>query len=606
MTTGAVSNSKLRLADGLLYTSEELQHGSPSMYKPHMRDEMSRENSMISRKSIGRPCRNGHGENERVFLVVGATGAGKSTLINGMANYMFGVEWKDNFRFKLITEDDKLTQADSQTNDITAYTFHAMEGSPIPYTFTVIDTPGFGATEGLKRDKKITEQIKEFFSIPPPEGIDHLDGIGFVVQSSQSRLTKTQEYIFDSILSIFGKDVAQNIFMMLTFADGQRPPVLEAIKKAEIPSTVFFKFNNSALFADNSPDPESSDSNFDEMFWKMGAGSFKKFFVEFPKYQSVSLRLTKEVLQEREQLQILLESLNDQIKLGLNQIEEMHQEELVLQQHEAKIKANKDFTYQVDMVKPSYICLEGTGQHTTTCVTCNMTCHKSCGIPLDCNKSGCWAMNKFGNCRICSRKCNWSEHRNLPYLIEYTVVTETRTFEDLKQKYHKAVKGKATAEKMMRSLEESLQKVHLQVLTMIKQAQHSVRRLDEIALKPNPLTEVEYIEVLIESEKRGAKPGYQQRIHYYEEAKRQAKMLSTVKDEEESQQLMQNLLRKGMNKSYYEEAAVGLANISLHQDTSQKWYSRFKFWKKSDFSAEQVSSRNLGRLQLLPPTDTSY
>ena len=578
MTTGAVSTSKLRLAESLLYTSEELQHGSPSIYKPHMRDEMSRENSMIARKSIGRPCRNGHGENEKVFLVVGATGAGKSTLINGMANYVFGVEWKDDFRFKLITEDHKLTQADSQTSDITAYTFHAMEGSPTPYTFTVIDTPGFGSTEGLKRDREITEQIKEFFSISPPEGIDHLDGIGFVAQSSQSRLTKTQEYIFDSILSIFGKDVSQNIFMMLTFADGQRPPVLEAIKKAEIPSTVSFKFNNSALFADNSTDPESSDFNFDEMFWKMGVGSFKKFFVEFPKYPSVSLRLTKEVLQEREQLQISLEGLNDQIQIGLNRIEEMRQEEIVLQQHEAKIKANKDFTYQVKLVKPSYISLEGTGQHTTTCVTCNKTCHKSCAIPLDCNKSGCWAMNEFGNCRICPRKCYWSEHRNHPYLIEYKLVTETRTVEDLKQKYHKAVEGKATAEKMMRSLDESLQKVHLQVLTMIKQAQHSVRRLDEIALKPNPLTEVEYIEVLIESEKRGAKPGYQQRINYYEEAKRQAEMLSKVKDEKESQKLMQKLSRKGMNISRYEEATMGLANISLHQDTSQTWYSRFKFW----------------------------
>ena len=578
MTTGVVSTSKLRLAESLLYTSEELQHGSPSIYKPHMRDEMSRENSMIARKSIGRPCRNGHGENEKVFLVVGATGAGKSTLINGIVNYMFGVEWKDDFRFKLITENDKLTQADSQTSDITAYTFHAMEGSPTPYTFTVIDTPGFGSTEGLKRDKEITEQIKEFFSISPPEGIDHLDGIGFVVQSSQSRLTKTQEYIFDSILPIFGKDVSQNIFMVITFADGQRPPVLEAIKKAEIPSTVSFKFNNSALYADNSTDHESSDFNFDEMFWKMGAGSFKKFFVNFPKYPSVSLRLTKEVLQEREQLQISLDGLNDQIKLGLNQIEEMRQEELVLQQHEAKIKANKDFTYQVNIVKPSFSSLEGTDQHTTTCVTCNMTCHKSCAIPLDRNKSGCWAMDMFGSCRICPRNCNWSVHRNLPYLLEYMMVTETRTVEDLKQKYHKAVEGKATAEKMMRSLEESLQKVHLQVLTMIKQAQHSVRRLDEIALKPNPLTEVEYIEVLIESEKRWAKPGYQQRIHYYEEAKRQAEMLSRVKDENESQKLMQKLSRKGMNISHYEEATMGLAKISLHQDTSQKWYSRFKFW----------------------------
>ena len=152
----------------------------------------------------------------------------------------------------------------------------------MPYAVTIIDTPGFGGTEGLKRDKKITEQIKEFFSIPPPDGIDHIDGIGFVVQSSQARLTQTQKYIFDSILSIFGNDVFRNIFLIITFSDGQRPPVLEAVKEANIPNYTerFFKFNNSALLAENH---ESGEVGFDEMFWKMGSVSFKNFFLEFPK-----------------------------------------------------------------------------------------------------------------------------------------------------------------------------------------------------------------------------------------------------------------------------------------------------------------------------------
>ena len=63
-----------------------------------------------------------------------------------------------------------------------------MGGSTIPYKFTIIDTLSFGDTEGLRRDKVITNQIKEFFSIPPPNGIDHLDGTGFVTQSSLARL----------------------------------------------------------------------------------------------------------------------------------------------------------------------------------------------------------------------------------------------------------------------------------------------------------------------------------------------------------------------------------------------------------------------------------
>ena len=79
----------------------------------------------------------------------------------------------------------------------------------------IINTPGFGDTEGLKNDELITEQIKEFFSLKAEYRIDHLDGIGFVTQSSLVCLTHTQQYIFDSILAIFGSDVAKYIFQKL-------------------------------------------------------------------------------------------------------------------------------------------------------------------------------------------------------------------------------------------------------------------------------------------------------------------------------------------------------------------------------------------------------
>ena len=161
----------------------------------------------------------------------------------------------------------------------------------------------------------------------------------------------------------------------------------------------------------------------------------------------------------------------------------------------------------------------------------------------DSNKFYCWAMNADGRCRICPRNCLWSEHKNLPYLINYHTGTETRTAEDLKKKYHKAVKEKAASEQMIRAIEESLQKVHVEVLTVIKRAQQSLRRLDEIALKLNPLTQVEYLELFIESEKMEAKPGWKQCLKYLDVAKRHAEMLSKVKDKRETQKLRKQLSR---------------------------------------------------------------
>ena len=35
-------------------------------------------------------------------MVMGATGSGKSTLIEGMLNHILGASWDDNARFKLI------------------------------------------------------------------------------------------------------------------------------------------------------------------------------------------------------------------------------------------------------------------------------------------------------------------------------------------------------------------------------------------------------------------------------------------------------------------------------------------------------------------------
>ncbi|XP_071000507.1 uncharacterized protein [Oncorhynchus clarkii lewisi] len=204
----------------------------------------------------------------RTILMMGETGAGKSTLINVMVNYILGVDWEDKYRFEIIA-DESQSQTSSQTTAITVYEIFGHEGDHIPFSLTIIDTPGFGDTSGIEQDKLITKNLQELFQ--SPKGVHHIDAVCFVVKAAQVRLTPTQRYIFDSVLSIFGKDIENNIVALSTFADSGEPLVLQALVMAEVPcvrnelgTPVYFKFNNVFAGLQMVEDDEEQNDEEDE------------------------------------------------------------------------------------------------------------------------------------------------------------------------------------------------------------------------------------------------------------------------------------------------------------------------------------------------------
>ncbi|CAG0903952.1 unnamed protein product [Darwinula stevensoni] len=235
---------------------------------------------------------------ERVIILLGASGAGKSTLVNAFVNNFYGVQWEDPFRLVLIpdTESGK-PKANSQTSWITAYTLPWQEGCRAPYNLTIVDTPGFGDTSGLNGNC-ILRQLHGFFSKSKDKGLNHLDGVGFVLPASNARLTPTEKYIFHSFVSVFGKDIVNNIYLMITFADWEIPPVLAGFKEGNIPFVEFFRFNNFALFVSNEVE-QSEDYRFDAMYWHLGSKSLSDFFAKFQESKPVSFQMRKNVLKER-------------------------------------------------------------------------------------------------------------------------------------------------------------------------------------------------------------------------------------------------------------------------------------------------------------------
>ena len=513
----------LALKKKLQSKCKKIQEDSPTVYE--LPTYVKFQNELIEKKDVAFDRSSAVTVQRKVLMLVGATGAGKTTLINGIANYIMGVEWADEFRFKLITEKQSSDQTKSQTKVITAYTFHKEYGFPLPYTLTVIDTPGFGDTEGLERDKKITAQIKEFFS--SENGIDQLHAIGFVVQSSLPRLTPTQSYIFDAILSMFGKDIAENIFLMTTFADGEEPQVLDAVRKAKVPFEHYFAFNNGPLFSS-----KSRNKVVNKAFWEMGVESYKHFFETLRTLEARSLQLTKEVLTERQHLEVCLEGLQPQIQAGLAEKSKLEKTKLELKQHETMMRANEDFQVKVTVTKQREVPLEN-GLYTTTCTQCNYTCHLHCTISDDSKKHKCASMTWFAlkkniTCTVCPGKCSWTVHRNTPYRYEFYEAEETQTLEELFKEFKVAESSRNETAALIDNINERIRKTDDVIEQMLQQARYSLLRLQEIALKPNPMTQAEYIDLLIESEKRECKLGWEDRVKGLEDAKEKAVMITKV------------------------------------------------------------------------------
>ena len=460
--------------------------------------------------------------NQKVIMIVGATGSGKTTLINSMINYIFGVEYEDEYRFKLEAED--LTNKESSW--ITTYTIHQQIGFKIPYTLTIIDTPGFGDTRGIERDTQITKQIHQFFTVPGKEGIDHIDAVGFVAQSSLPRLTFTHKYIFDQILSLFGKDIGDNIYLMLTFADGKVPQVLTGIKEAHMPYQEFFKFNNSVIFDDNTAEDE-----FATMFWKMGMRSFEKFFDLLSRIESKSLTQTKSVLEERERIETQLGGLQSEINLGLHKLEQLKKEVEVVEQHKADLDMNKDFTYTVEeesilrheMAPDSYV---------VNCLNCNSTCHNPSPISDNADLYHSVVMDKPGSlsakCTICCEKCSWHKHESLDYYFTTERNEVIKTSEDLKRRYQDASDKVKLVTETIDEMVDEFEAVQIKIIGITEILRKSINTLNEIALKPNPLSTGEYIRILIESEQSAAESGWQDRVNHLNEVKEKVVNLAEI------------------------------------------------------------------------------
>ena len=330
---------------------------------------------------------------------------------------------------------------------------------------------------------------------------------------------------------------------MLTFADGKPPQILSAIDASEFPHRAYFKFNNSAVFddigsvtrkggknkKDSSDDDDETEDEFNEMFWNMGMKSFDKFLRKIRRGTATSLKLTQDVLEQRGRIQLYIEELQKQVTLGLSKQEQLMKEQELLKIAEAQIDSNQNFKYQVSEAKVTKIPIPG-AETNTTCLKCNYTCHEHCAIDDDSAKYSCMAMDSGSpvKCRICPSRCVWDVHRNTKYHHVTEQVLVWKTSGDLKARYEKAKGQRLNTQQIVDAIWDEFDGIQGHIIYAICEIRESLSILEKIALKDNPLSTVEYIDILIRAETSDKKPGWQDRVNALDDLRKKAEHLTKI------------------------------------------------------------------------------
>ena len=484
-------------------------------------------------------------KSQKVIMMVGATGAGKTTMINGMFNYILGVDFENRFRVKLI-EEKVANPEEGITKGITAYTVYHQHGFKVNNSLTIIDTPGFGDPAGILKDKTIKSMIETFFRTKGPNGIDVLDAVIFVVPSNANKLTPQQKYIFDEVLSLFGKDIKDNIFLFCSWCDNpeREPKAVETLEVARVPySNKYYKFNLGDLYN------MEQTSEFNKRYWKMGAKSFQSFFKYLGLTEAKSLQLTKDVIQKRSELEDALSNIQENIKLEINELQKLNKEEEVLKKHEIEIDRNRNYTYEVD---EQFVEVEPLEENMTAinCQICYVSCLRSRYQWKDSLLRQCWLFNKkpIGCCK-CPNQCQYNSHRCEKVLYIITTKKVTKTLEGLKREYENALGRKMTMEQIINESTERLDQVREQTLTFLDQAKACINKLNEIALKPESVSTEAYIDLMIEAETDKSGEDQQLRIKMLRQLKEKEKVRRTLIDGREDTLLVSIPERKSSAKT---------------------------------------------------------
>ncbi|XP_030579767.1 uncharacterized protein LOC115776291 [Archocentrus centrarchus] len=475
-----------------------IHSGPPAVYQLRPKKQKF---GTLTRMTVGEKNPN---KPNKTILVVGETGAGKSTLINALLNYSMGVKFEDEVWFQIVEKENR-NQYESQTSDVIVYEIFGYEDETLPYSLTIIDTPGYGDTRGIEHDDIISHKLLHLFR--SEDGVHEVHSVGVVMKSTDNRLSDRTMYAFDSVMSLFGRDVENNIVVLITHSNGRRPKnALQAVEAAKHKYAQNEKNEPAYFLFDNCQDEQRKEKyeNFLKNAYELSERGMREFIAFLGKTAPQKLEKTVEVLNERIKLTACIQNIQERIKMTEAKQTEIRQIQEALKKHEEKMEKNENFTVEVDEVykdkEPIAGWIWGFSGEAVSCTVCEETCQYP-GCTLKFRTVYSKIIRWSSDCTVCSGKCPESVHKK----EKFRYVTKTRkvkkTLEEMKLKYEK---NKTESEKklsLLENFENEMKQLTAERSELLDESYQHVISLEQIALKADSVSTVVHLDFLIEKMK---------------------------------------------------------------------------------------------------------
>ncbi|XP_014869885.1 uncharacterized protein LOC106934475 [Poecilia latipinna] len=471
----------------IICNSDVISPGTPVVYQLRTRKETV---ETLTRVTFGKKKQS---KPNKTILLVGETGAGKSTLINALVNYAMGVRWQDEAWYRIIEDGGQ-----SSTSDVIMYEIFDSENKTLPYSLTIIDTPGYRDTDGLRHDVIINQRLFDLFRLE--DGIHEVHAVGVVMKATETKMSDQLSYVSDSVMSLFGKSLEKNTVALITHSGRTTPSISVKGLQAGGSQCPYFIFNNRQYEART----EKTSTDLEEA-WSLTEKGMSQFTAFLQKVSAQQLQVAVG-FNSFIRLTASIQNLQEKIKLTELKQKEIKQIQEAMKKHKEEMRFNKKLIVEVDEAYKDKELIEGEASFfkaAVCCTVCEENCHYSgcTKLPKDCE------VMKDGRCTVCSSKCPVSVHVK----GKWRYVTRTRKVQRNMEDIRKRSKIQRRLS-FLESFKGEITNLKAEKSNLLEECFQHVVNLEQIALKVNSVSTFVHLDFLIDKMKENGETKKAQKL----------------------------------------------------------------------------------------------